>query len=84
MQLIKTVYRLKCELGACKNTATRTIKMARTGVRAAIHVCDDCLLTLYHLIGGELVPKSIETAKPEREKSRVRRKPVSDTAEDGK
>lgn len=63
MKLIKENVKIRCEMGACKNFATHSIKMDRVGIRSHIHVCDQCLSELYTLIGNEVVPKSIETAK---------------------
>ncbi len=63
MELIENKYRIRCEMGACKNLAKKTIKMSRVGIRSRIHICDDCLRELYELIGANMIPKSIETAK---------------------
>lgn len=62
MELLENKCKIRCEMGACKNLATRTVKMSRVGIKSSIHVCDDCLKELYGLIGGALIPKSIETA----------------------
>lgn len=62
MELIETNRKIRCEMGACKNLADKSIKMNRVGIKSQIHVCDDCLRELYGLIGSSLVPKSIETA----------------------
>ncbi len=64
MQLTEAKYKMKCEMGACNNTATHTIKLSRVGVRSQIHVCKDCLLELAQLVTSEMTPKSIETLKP--------------------
>lgn len=61
MELEKASYKIRCEMGACKNMASHTIKMCRVGIRSRIHVCEACMTELYALIGQELVPKSIET-----------------------
>lgn len=63
MELCNAECKIKCEMGACKNKAARTIKLSRVGIRSRIHVCDDCLKELYTLIGTQIVPKSVETAK---------------------
>lgn len=63
MELCDVRYKIRCEMGACKNKATRTVKMSRVGIRSRIHVCDDCLKELYALIGTQIIPKSVETAK---------------------
>lgn len=62
MELVETKYKIRCEMGACKNRAAHTIKMSRTGIRSRIHVCDECLRELYSLIGACVIPRSIETA----------------------
>ncbi|MCI9518371.1 MAG: hypothetical protein HFK08_03820 [Clostridia bacterium] len=63
MELNDTKYKIKCEMGACNNRASKTIKFNRVGIGSRLHVCDKCLSELYNLIGATLVPKSIETAK---------------------
>lgn len=62
MELTDTKYKIRCEMGACKRRADKTVKLARVGVKSSLHVCNDCLKELYALIGATLVPKSIETA----------------------
>ncbi|MCI9031800.1 MAG: hypothetical protein HFK09_04680 [Clostridia bacterium] len=63
MELLKANYKIKCEMGACPNRATHTIKFNRVGIGSRLHVCDECLKELYALIGTQIVPKSVETAK---------------------
>ncbi len=60
MELIKNKYKIRCEMGACKNVADYTVKMNRVGIKSRIHVCSDCLKELYELIGSEIIPQSIE------------------------
>ncbi len=62
MELIENKCKIGCEMGACKNRATKTIKFNRVGIKSRLHVCDSCLKELYSLIGAQCVPKSIETA----------------------
>lgn len=62
MELTDSKYKIRCEMGACKNMASKTVKLSRVGIRSSLHICDDCLKELYGLIGETLVPKSIETA----------------------
>ena len=62
MELAEAKCKIKCEMGACKNTATRTIRLSRVGIKSHIHVCDACLRELYGLSGSAVIPKSIETA----------------------
>ncbi len=63
MKLIKTPYKIRCEMGACKNLAERTVVMDRVSIKNHLHVCGSCLQTLYKLIGEELIPKPVETLK---------------------
>lgn len=63
MQLTEAKYRIKCEMGACKNTATHTIKLSRVGVRSQIHVCKDCLLELAGLVDSTIMSESSDTVK---------------------
>ncbi len=63
MQIVECGKNIKCELGACRNRATRDIKFDRVGIRGRIHVCEKCLGELYAAIGEAIVPKSVETAK---------------------
>lgn len=63
MELVDTKYKIRCEMGACKNLASKTVKLSRAGIKSHLHVCDDCLKELYGLIGATLVPKSIETGR---------------------
>lgn len=68
MELIDAKYKIRCEMGACKNMASKTVKLNRVGIKSSLHICDDCLRELYARIGETLVPKSIETAVAKREK----------------
>lgn len=69
MELIDTQCKIRCEMGACKNLASKTVKLSRVGIRSRIHVCDSCLRELYGLIGATMIPKSIETAAKKGKKS---------------
>lgn len=69
MELIDAKCKIRCEMGACKNMAAKTVKLSRVGIKSRIHVCEDCLKELYTLIGATLVPKSIETAQKKGNKS---------------
>lgn len=62
MELLDTPYKIRCEMGACKNFASKTVKLSRVGIKSRIHICENCLKELYALIGSTIVPKSIETA----------------------
>ena len=63
MEVTECKHNVKCELGACKNRATRSIKFDRVGIRSRIFACDKCLNELYTAIGETVVPKSVETAR---------------------
>lgn len=63
MEVTECKSHVRCELGACKNRATRAIKFDRVGIRSRIYACDKCLNELYDAIGQTVVPKSVETAK---------------------
>lgn len=64
MELIKVKAPTRCEIGACKNRASHTLKLSRAGIRSAINICPDCLKALGGVIASSIVPKSFETAKP--------------------
>lgn len=66
MKLIDTPYKIKCELGVCKNLAKKTVTMDRVGARGNIHVCPSCMRELYNLIGKEITPAPVETLKKSR------------------
>ena len=63
MEVIENSTHLRCELGACKNRATKAIKFDRVGIKSRIYACDKCLNELHAAIGAVIVPKSVETAK---------------------
>jgi len=62
MELIKTRYKIRCEMGGCKSVADYTVKTARMGIRAHLHMCSKCLHSLYELMAKEIVPKPIENS----------------------
>ncbi len=63
MEIIDCKRNMKCDIGVCRNRATRTVKPDRVGIRGCINVCDKCLAELHSAIGAVIVPKSVETAK---------------------
>ena len=63
MKVINTPYKIRCEMGACKNLANKTIVMDRVSIKNHLHVCGICLQSLYSLIGEEVIPKPVETLK---------------------
>lgn len=62
MELTETKYKIRCEMGACKNLADKTVQLKRVGIKSHLHICNACLKELYEKIGETMVPKSIETA----------------------
>lgn len=42
MELIKAKYRVRCEMGVCKNPAKYTVALSRAGIKSRIHICDEC------------------------------------------
>ncbi len=71
MELIKAKTPAKCEVGACKNKASHTLKLSKSGIKSSINLCLECMKKLYGVMLAEFVPKSIETAKPKRKEERV-------------
>ena len=63
MRLINTPYKIRCEMGSCKNLSSKTIVMERVGVKNNIHVCEDCMQSLYKLIGEQIIPAPVPTLK---------------------
>ena len=63
MEVIEVNTHMRCELGACKNRATKAVKFDRVGIKSRIYACEKCLNELHDAIGATIVPKSIETAK---------------------
>lgn len=68
MEITECKNHVKCELGACKNRATRAVVFDRVGIRGRLYACDKCLNELYVAIGQTVVPKSVETAKRKTQK----------------
>lgn len=71
MEITECKHSVKCDLGSCRNRATRAIKLDR-GLRHTIYACDKCLNELYAAIGETVVPKSVETAKRKGDKVRTK------------
>lgn len=72
MEVTECKTKVRCELGACKNKATHTVKFDRVGIRSRIHACGECLNALYAAIGAAVVPRSVETAKRKDRKDGVK------------
>lgn len=71
MEIIPNKYKLRCELGACKNLATHTIKFSRVGIRSRIHICGECLADLHAATEACLQAEAAAEARA-REKARVK------------
>lgn len=76
MEIIPNTYKLRCELGACKNLATHTIKFSRVGIRSRIHICGACLEELNEAT-GRCLDELAANEKKEREQARARRRAES-------
>ena len=57
MELIKTPYKIKCEMGVCKNKADYSIHLSRCGIKSRIHICKECAKELNELFTKELKGK---------------------------
>lgn len=42
MELLKNKYKLKCEMGACRNNADYVLVMDRSGIHSSICMCREC------------------------------------------
>lgn len=49
MNITQCKYKIRCEMGACGKRAAYTLTPGRTGVRACLHICADCLRELSEL-----------------------------------
>ena len=54
MEILKTPYKIRCELGVCKNRADYTVALGRCGVQSRLHVCKACASELKQLLGDAL------------------------------
>ena len=72
MKLIDTPYKIRCEMGVCKNYAAKSVVFDRVGIKSHLHVCPDCLKALYGLIGATLIPQSIETVGKKSRQKRLK------------
>lgn len=89
MLIEKVKVRIRCELGACKERAAHTIRLARVGIRSRIHVCELCLKELAEVIKTVYPEKAAEVVKVETKKDdkppksietlKPKRKSVKDT-----
>ena len=69
MEITECKHNVKCDLGRCRNRATRVVKLD-SGTRHSLYACDKCLNELYTAIGETVIPKSVETAKHKSEKGK--------------
>ena len=42
MELIKNKYKIRCEMGACRNMADYVLVMDRIGIHSSICMCAEC------------------------------------------
>lgn len=42
MELIKNKYKIRCEMGACRNMADYVLVMDRSGIHSSICMCGEC------------------------------------------
>lgn len=42
MELIKNKYKIRCEMGACRNMADYVLVMDRSGIHSSICMCAEC------------------------------------------
>lgn len=61
MKLTKIDRRVKCDLGGCKNIAEYEIIHPHGSGRNRLYVCRECMLNMYKLFAGEVVPESPKT-----------------------
>ena len=43
MELIKNKYKIRCEMGACRNMADYVLVMDRSGIHSSICMCGECV-----------------------------------------
>ena len=63
MEIVPNKYRLRCELGLCKNLAEHTVKFSRAGIRSRIHLCGACLKELHETSGRYLAQTADKAAE---------------------
>lgn len=63
MKLVKSKFKIRCEMGGCKNYSDYVLYMDRCGIHSSVYICGDCVKSLKEAIerSGE------ETACPEEE-----------------
>lgn len=57
MKLKEINYKIKCDMGGCKNLAKYGIQTGGIFVYD-MNICDECTKSLYSVLGSILVPKS--------------------------
>ena len=53
MELIKNKYKIRCEMGACRNNADYALVMDRSGIHSSICMCADCAKKLKSALCGK-------------------------------
>ena len=58
MELIKNKYKIRCEMGACRNMADYVLVMDRSGIHSSICMCGECAEKLKEALCSEPKEKS--------------------------
>lgn len=53
MELIKNKYKIRCEMGACRNMADYVLVMDRSGIHSSICMCGECVEKLKEALCSE-------------------------------
>lgn len=53
MELIKNKYKIRCEMGACRNMADYVLVMDRSGIHSSICMCGECAEKLKEALCSE-------------------------------
>lgn len=54
MEIEECKFKVRCELGACKNRAENTVKFDRVGIKSRMHICRACMQNLHDAIAQEI------------------------------
>lgn len=60
MELIKNKYKIRCEMGACRNMADYVLVMDRSGIHSSICMCAECAGKLKEALCSEPKEKTAE------------------------
>ena len=62
MELIKNKYKIRCEMGACRNNADYALVMDRSGIHSSICMCAACAQKLKSALLGKVGEADAEEA----------------------